>query len=370
MAEFVATAGRIVRYVPRQAAFYGSGGTLFGIYLRNILLTLITLGVYYFWAKNRTRTYLVTQCEFEGDRFAWHGTGKELFKGALKLLVIGLPIAFLAFVVPVLWESVFAQLASQAVLFLVYVLLVPLASVASRRYRMTRVSWRGIRFSFRGRARDFFKVYLGGSFLTTITLGLYYPYWQTRIRKFMTDHSYFGNARFGFDGDGKALFGRFLALVAVIAGGLVFIGVSFGRVVMSAFAKGERAPDFVRALMGLIGPLLVSGAVVLVVWLWFAAFRHRYNWSHTTFGTARFRSTVTAGPLFLLALTNTLLTVITLGLAIPWVIVRNAKFYLANVQLDGPLDLTAILQEAQAAGATGESLADALDVDFGFELPL
>lgn len=370
MAEFVATAGRIVRYVPRQAAFYGSGGTLFGIYLRNILLTLITLGVYYFWAKNRTRTYLASQCEFESDRFAWHGTGKELFKGALRLLVVGLPIAFVAFVLPVLWESVFAQLASQAVLFFVYIFLVPLASVASRRYRMSRLSWRGIRFSFRGRARDFFKVYMGGSFLTGITLGLYYPYWQTRLRKFMADHSYFGNTRFGFDGDGKALFGRFLALVAAIAGALVFIGVSFGRVVMSAFAKGERAPDFVRALMGLIVPLLISVIVVLVVWLWFAAFRHRYNWSHTFFGTARFRSTVTAGPLFLLALTNLLLTVVTLGLAIPWVIVRNAKFYLANIRLEGPLDLTGILQEAQAAGATGESLADALDVDFGFELPL
>lgn len=370
MAEFVATAGRIVRYVPRQAAFYGSGGTLFGIYLRNILLTLVTLGVYYFWAKNRTRTYLASQCEFESDRFAWHGTGKELFIGALKLLVVLIPLGFLAFLLPLLSETIVAQLVGNIAFGLGYFILIPLASVASRRYRMSRLSWRGIRFSFRGRARDFFKVYIRGSFLTGITLGLYYPYWQTRLRKFMADHSYFGNTRFGFDGDGQALFGRFLALVAAIAGALVFIGFSFGRVVMTAFAKGERAPDFVRALMGLIGPLLVSGAVILVVWLWFAAFRHRYNWSHTSFGTARFRSTVTAGPLFLLALTNMLLTVVTLGLAIPWVIVRNAKFYLANIQLEGPLDLTAILQEAQAAGATGESLADALDVDFGFELPL
>ncbi|MGH2399196.1 MAG: DUF898 family protein, partial [bacterium] len=130
MAEFVATAGRIVRYVPRQAAFYGSGGTLFGIYLRNILLTLITLGVYYFWAKTRTRTYLVSQCEFERDRFAWHGTGKELFKGALRLLAVGLPIAFLAIVLPVLWQSLWAQLVSQAVFLVVYVFLIPLASVA------------------------------------------------------------------------------------------------------------------------------------------------------------------------------------------------------------------------------------------------
>lgn len=370
MAEFVATAGRIIRYVPRQAAFYGSGGTLFGIYLRNVLLTILTLGVYYFWAKNRTRTYLVSQCEFESDRFAWHGTGKELFKGGLRLLLVGLPLAFLAFVLPVLWDTVWTQILSQVVFIFVYVVLVPLAAVSSRRYRLSRISWRGIRFSFRGKPRDFAKVYFSGSFLTGITFGLYYPYWQTRIRKYMTDHSYFGNMKFGFDGDGKELFKRFLLLLAAIVATVAFLGLSFARVVTSAFAKGERAPDFVRALLGLTGPLLLAGAIILVVWLWFAAFRHRYNWGHTTFGTARFKSAVTPGPLFLLVLTNLLLTVVTLGIAIPWTMVRSAKFYFSNIHLEGPLDVSAVVQEAQKAGTTGETIADALDIDFGLELPL
>ena len=69
---------------PRHPVFHGRGGTLFGIHVVNTLLTLVTLGVYYFWAKTRLRQYLFSQSEIEGDRFAYHGTGRELLLGDPK----------------------------------------------------------------------------------------------------------------------------------------------------------------------------------------------------------------------------------------------------------------------------------------------
>src|SRR6266480_4441823 len=68
----------------RHASFRGSGATLFGVHVVNALLILATLGVYYFWAKVRVRSYLWSQSEFEGDRFAYHGTGRELIVGFAK----------------------------------------------------------------------------------------------------------------------------------------------------------------------------------------------------------------------------------------------------------------------------------------------
>src|SRR3970040_1427298 len=80
----------------RQLSFHGSGGSLFGIHIVNVLLTLITLGIYYFWGKVRVRSYLLSQSEFEGDRFSYHGTGKELLIGWLKaMLVFGVPVGLL-----------------------------------------------------------------------------------------------------------------------------------------------------------------------------------------------------------------------------------------------------------------------------------
>ena len=50
-------------------------------------------------------------------------------------------------------------------------ILVPLALVGARRYRLSRMSWRGIRFSFRGPASDFVKLFVLGTFLTSLTFG-------------------------------------------------------------------------------------------------------------------------------------------------------------------------------------------------------
>src|SRR5574341_778908 len=72
----------------RRPSFRGEGGTLFGIHIVNVLFTLATLGWYYFWAKTRTRRFLFSQSEFAGDRFAYHGTGKEILIGTLKAVVI------------------------------------------------------------------------------------------------------------------------------------------------------------------------------------------------------------------------------------------------------------------------------------------
>ena len=99
---------------------------------------------------------------------------------------------------------------------------------------------------------------------------------------------------------------------------------------------------------------------------WYEAFRQRYHWSHTTFAGARFRSTLRGAELLGVWMVNILLLVFTLGLAWPWVEIRNARVHLANLTLIGDLDVGAIEQEAQIAEATGEEVADFLDLDLGW----
>ena len=75
----------------RRLSFHGTGGTLFGIHVVNVLFTVLTLGVYYFWGKTRIRRYLFGQSAFEGDRFAYHGTAQELLLGFAKAFAGLLP---------------------------------------------------------------------------------------------------------------------------------------------------------------------------------------------------------------------------------------------------------------------------------------
>lgn len=374
MAEYVASSELIVRPPPRQASFLGSGGALFGVYLANLLLTIVTLGVYYFWAKNRVRGYLVTQCEFDADRFAWHGTGRELFLGGLKLLVLAVPVVLLIYVAPVVWRGTWVQAASSLGAVIIYMLIFPMAAVGARRYRLSRLSWRGIRFSFRGKVRQYFKIYTTGLFLLLPTLGFYLPYMQANIRRFVTEHAYFGATPFAFDGDGRDLLGRFALVPTTVLAAAGWIAYSTYRALTGlGLAAGSEtaATAAALALAESIGVFLLASAAVMLAYISYAAFRHRYFWSHTTFGTARFASTMTGAKLLAFSLVNLLLLIVTVGLAFPWIVARSVRFNLANVSLQGRLDLQAIIQDAQAAGAAAATLADVFDIDFfGIDLPL
>src|SRR5688572_25410992 len=71
-----------------QVRFYGDGAKYFGILLVNIFLTLITFGFYYPWARAKNLQYLYGETEFAGSRLAFHGTGKEMFKGFIKAVAV------------------------------------------------------------------------------------------------------------------------------------------------------------------------------------------------------------------------------------------------------------------------------------------
>ena len=306
----------------RSLVFYGSGGPLFGMFLHNTLLSILTAGIYSFWGKVRVRNYIWSKTVFEGDCFAYHGTGPELLVGFFKaVLFFGLPLALLTMIPRFLGSHGVLQFLPVLTYGAVLVF-IPVAMVGARRYRLGRTSWRGILFSFRGRTSDFVKLFLRGYFLSVITLGYYYPTFLTRRQDFLVSHSYFGNQKFDFDGDGRDL----------------------------------RKPYFTASL--LLIPTLG------IYWFWFLARKERFFWEHTAFEGLRFRSSVTGGRLLALNLGNLLLIVLTLGLAWPWVMIRKIRFAFGNVAIEGLLDPATIKQDPQAASATGEVLAGFMDAGF------
>jgi uncharacterized membrane protein YjgN (DUF898 family) len=308
----------------RRLTFHGGGGTLFGIYVVNILLTILTFGFYRFWGRVRVRRFMLSMTSFEGDRFAYHGTGRELLNGFGKAaMFVGLPISALSMLARASDDKTIDLVVNTFTSVLLFVF-VPIAMVGARRYRLSRTSWRGIRFSFRGKVWAFVKVFVGASLLSVLTLTLYYPFFQARQQAFMVSNSAFGRRPFRFDGRGRDLFRAWV--VAVIL------------------------------LVPTLGLCL----------FWYHARKIRYFWEHTYFETARFRSTMTGGRLMAQTLGNWLMLILTLGLAWPWVLVRRARFELACLIVEGPLDLAGIVQEPQLGTATGDALSSLLGADVGF----
>ena len=304
-----------------RLSFHGTGGELFGIFVLNVLFTLLTLGVYSFWAKVKTRQYLWGQTEFAGDRFSFHGTGKELLIGWLKAAALFGGLVALVNLLPIMWDEPWASVMAQLLFLGGFVVLLPVAIIGSMRYRLSRTSWRGVRFTFRGQYQRFLRIWVRGLLLTGLSFGLYYPIYQTNIRRFLVDHTSFGASPFKFDGYGSAVLGRFILTV------------------------------------------LLTIPTLGLIWIWYIAFQRRYYWDHTSFAKARLRSTVTAGGLLGLYTVNLAIIILSLGLALPWATVRTKRYDMEHLDLQGPVDLDHITQQAQTAAPTGEELAGFLDVD-------
>jgi uncharacterized membrane protein YjgN (DUF898 family) len=304
--------------------FHGDGLTFLGLMLVNGLLTVITLGVYAFWARTEQRRYLVGQLELSGDRFAYHGTGGELLRGWLKVMGVLLLVGLGFVAVTAALQAALGKAGAMVGALLIYPMifcLVPFAIVGARRYQLSRTSLRGIRFSFRGTGWEFAGIFLKGMLLTLLTLGFYGPYMSNAVYAYMMNNTYYGSRRFHYDGNGADLFKMYV-------------------------------PAFFLSLVTLG-----------IYWLFYTASRTRYQVGHTHLGDLRFESTLTGGKMLGLILTNLLLFVFTLGLGTAWIIVRNINFTLENILLHGSLELSDVKQERRAAGAGGAEMADALDAD-------
>jgi uncharacterized membrane protein YjgN (DUF898 family) len=306
--------------------YHGTGGDLFGVILLNGLLTIVTLGIYSFWAKTKIRAFHYSHTELDGDRFAYHGRGRELWLGYLKAVgIIFLMVLAMGILPPLLGvaDDPLISLAIPLAFYAIIGLLVPIVINGARKYRLSRSSWRGIRFSFHGNRKEYLGLTVGSFVLTIITLGFYLPAWQNKARAFLVNNARFGSEPFAYRAETKELFA-----------------------------------EYVKALLLTLPTLGLS-------WIWYTAFKHRFFWGNTTMRGARFRSTVNGGDLLVLSLTNIVLTLITLGIAIPWVQARTHGFYAERLSLKGTVEWAVIEQRAQQTGTATEGMADALDVDVG-----
>jgi len=185
-----------------RLSFHGTGGAFFAIVLKNMVLTILTLGIYAPWAKTARRQFLWQNTEVAGHRLRYHGTGRELLIGYIKVaiayaLFLGGPLLLNKLVSPM------AGTIAQIALLLVIVPLVPFAIWGSRRYLLSRSSWRGIRLRLQGPAGPYVKVFFLGYLLTVVTLGLYGPILMNRMHRVALCATAVGTRNFEYRADDK-----------------------------------------------------------------------------------------------------------------------------------------------------------------------
>src|SRR3712207_4967279 len=132
----------------RAIRFTGSWREYLPIAATNVLLVVVTLGVYRFWASARERRYLWSRTHVIDDTLEWTGTGKEMFFGFLMVMAVMLPFfLFIQLLFPALVAR--GKEGAAAGLFTLFylgiVVLIGFARFRALRYRLSRTWWHGIR---------------------------------------------------------------------------------------------------------------------------------------------------------------------------------------------------------------------------------
>ena len=348
-----------VRYRPEFAA---TAGEYFRIWIVNLALTIVTLGIYSAWAKVRRLRYFHGSTMLAGSAFAYHGEPLKILKGrAVASLLFGLYVA----------AGQVSPLAGLAALVMLG-LATPWLVVKSRIFSMRMTSWRGMRFDFAEDYRGAYKALLGAGVLAVLTLGLLLPRFIRERYRFVLSRTRFGRTEFGCEPPTwpfyrtSMLAGLMMMGIGVVAAmALGFIGV----LVMSEPGGGQggaQASPAANLLVSLVA-LLVYVPAIAVFYGYTQSRNLNTAFNATTIGPHRLVSQLSARRMIGLYLGNTLAILLTLGLATPWAVVRLARYRLESVELEAQGSLEAFLAATRPADATaaGEEISGFFDVDFG-----
>lgn len=386
--------------------FEGNGLEYFKIWIVNILLTIITLTLYYPWAKVRHRRYFYGNSTLNGQNFEYHATGKQLFVGYLIAMSILIAFVIMQQVSPI----------GGLVVILAFSLAIPWIIWRSLIFNMRVTSYSNVHFSFNGSLGGAYFNYLlmpilvflaiyaspiviailfsgdsgsaSGALITLLVLaGIALAIYAYAVLK-KRNASYFVNStRFGqgqFSADLKV--GPFvmillktigLSLLAILACLLLGALVSMLTGASDLLLTLSQSLDDPEA----VNEVFASGAVVLAILSAYLGFifvgillfsyamsrQRAYIYANSTLdGRIGLASTVGARGLAWVSITNLLLVLVTLGLALPWAKVRMARYLLEHTEVDTSADFSHYVSEKLTEQSSlGEQIGDAFDVDVG-----
>ena len=337
--------------------FTGKVGEYFKIWIVNVFLTILTLGVYSAWAKVRKKRYFYGNTLLQNAPFDYHAAPIKILKGR-----------FIVFGYFVIYTLVTSYVPETSVLFgLLILLLFPWVAVKALSFKTRNSSYRNIRFDFRATYGNAAAVFIGVAILAGVTFGVAYPYFAFRRSQFVVDYSGYGRTPFVFSGQAKSFF-----LIYLVAAVFAFIGGVLFAVIVPQFmfsqiaAQPPDGPTMDMAVKAMLIPLAIGLLVYLPVFVYVKTAITNLVWSNTSLGDHRFESTLRTSRMIWLYLSNAVAIVISLGLLIPWASIRMARYKLDNLKLLAAGELDGfIAAEEEKVGAVGEEISDFFDFDVG-----
>ncbi len=306
--------------------FRGSGREYFRIWIVNLCLTLLTLGIFSAWAKVRKKRYLYSHTTLGGTPFQYLGQPIPILKGRV--------IAAIGFLIYYTSSHLITSLLPY--ILAAGLIVAPWVLVRSAAFNARYSAFRNMTFHFDGGYLDVLKVFYAWGIILAVVIGmmfilpgkpfllgipfavfgLSYPWWIRRLKKFIVERTSYGGKKGAFFATG----GQFFRIYFI--SGLIMIAVLIPSVILMVklFAPTKKS----LLLAYLATAPMYAGYVLAFAYI--QARRGNLVWNHTRLGPLRFQSTLRCRDLLKLYVTNALGIVASLGLLIPWAVMRTVKY--------------------------------------------
>jgi len=370
--------------------FKGTGLEYFKIWIVNLILSILTLGIYSAWATVRTKRYMYGNTLLEGSSFEYHASPITILKG--RLIAIALLIIY-SVVTQIYPESI-------AIFLPILIIITPWVIWRSIKFNAKISSFRNVYFGFEGtlgKSYLYFMVIplilpflllpLVGSSILTIFSGnfeesfiimlvvgylafiLLIPF----VKKITMDY-YINNYRYGQGEFSTTLltsrfykiYGLFvLVVIGVVVLTSIIIGIFIGGIdaVFAQEMPAEVIPLVIFIVYFLLFIIMFWSKAYLATWV------RNYVYANTLLDNEiQLGSNLKVMPLFWIYLGNFLLVLFTLGLAYPWAVVRVTKYMAETIGITNTEHLDQFIsQQQERQSALGDEMGDAFDVDAGID---
>jgi len=337
--------------------FSGKGGEFFGIWIVNILLSILTLGIYSAWAKVRTQQYFYGNTAIDGHRFEYLATPMQILKGRILAVIL-----FVCYSLAVNFFPIVGGLFIVAIL-----ILSPWLINQGLRFNCRMTSYRNVRFSFAGSYGEAFMCFLILPVVSILTLYLALPWALSKMDEYVYSNISYGDKPLKIKLETSQYY--LATLYVIVATGI--IGAVIGAVILpmmgADMANGMGEPVNPADLIN-VGAILFMFAYILLIAVGTAVYRahirnHLFSVSEFE-GLTRFKSTVSTVPFAQLIFVNSMAIIFSLGLAYPWAMVRMAAFMAKATALEMNNDASDVLDSMEEQDSSfGEEAGELFDVD-------
>jgi uncharacterized membrane protein YjgN (DUF898 family) len=344
--------------------FNGSAREYFRIWIVNLCLILLTVGIFSAWAKVRKKRYFYSHTTLDGTPFEYLGQPIPILKGRV--------IAVIVFSAYYMSSHFFTEILPY--ILLVGAVLAPWIIIRSAAFNARYSSFRNMTFRFDGKYLDALKATFAYVFILVLLIGLIFkwppanaaigvtfgifgllfPWWIKRLKNFIICNTSYG----GQKGEFSATTGQFFKVY--LSAGLLLIPFGIIASVLGAVIFWR----FKESQLLILGTTALLYIGYVLAYAYVKAHGNNLVWNHSRLGGLRFESTLQARGMAKLYLTNALAIIASLGLMIPWAVIRTLKYRADNlkVQLEGNLsDFRGC--DRSTVRAVGEELGDFFDVD-------